>query len=69
MHLPDRRQPGHEPGHLLLPVKPLNWEGHSKKFRHILVVTDGPLYRMMVYLYCVGDEAIWAEPRITSENP
>jgi len=50
-------------------VKPLNWEGHSKKFRHILVVTDGPLYRMMVYLYCVGDEAIWAEPRITSENP
>jgi len=40
-------------------VKPVNWEGHSKKFRHTLVVTAGPQYTMLVYLYPIGDEAVF----------
>jgi hypothetical protein len=40
-------------------VKPLNWEGHGKKFRHTLVVTAGPQYTMLVYLYPIGDEAVF----------
>ena len=40
-------------------VKPLTWEGHSKKFRHTLVVTAGPQYTMLVYLYPIGDEAVF----------
>jgi hypothetical protein len=39
-------------------VKPLNWDGHGKKFRHTLVVTAGPQYTMLVYLYPIGDEAV-----------
>ena len=50
-------------------VKPLNWEGHSKKFRHILAVTDGPQYRMMVYLYCVGDEAVFNYIQVNAKTP
>ncbi len=41
-------------------VKPLNWEGHGKKFRHTLVVTAGPQYTMLVYLYPIGDEAVFS---------
>jgi hypothetical protein len=40
-------------------VKPLNWEGHGKKFRHTLVVTAGPQYTMLVYLYPIGDKAVF----------
>jgi len=39
-------------------VKPLSWDGHSKKFRHFLAVTGIDDYRMMLYLYPVGDENI-----------
>lgn len=48
-------------------VKPLNWDGHSGKFRHFLTVSADPKewngmgptsYAMLLYLYCVGDEAV-----------
>lgn len=50
-------------------VKPLNWEGHSKKFRHILVATPDPLYTMLFYLYPVGDEAIFNYIRVGANTP
>jgi len=40
-------------------VKPLSWEGHSRKFRHFLTVTGAPGYRMLLYLYPIGDEAVF----------
>lgn len=55
-------------------VKPLSWDGRTKKFRHFLAVSGVPGYRMLLYLYPVGaphianfielspktpDEAIW----------
>ncbi|NLC58901.1 MAG: LamG domain-containing protein, partial [Armatimonadetes bacterium] len=39
-------------------VKPLNWDGHSGKFRHFLAVTGQPGYVMLLYLYPIGDEAV-----------
>ena len=40
-------------------VKPLSWEGHSRKFRHFLAVTGVDDYRMLLYLYPIGDEAVF----------
>jgi hypothetical protein len=39
-------------------VKPLNWNGHSGKFHHFLTVTGVENYRMLLYLYPIGDEAV-----------
>ncbi|MEN6644583.1 MAG: glycoside hydrolase domain-containing protein [Armatimonadia bacterium] len=39
-------------------VKPLSWDGHGKKFRHFLAVDCGPEYRMLLYLYPIGDENV-----------
>ena len=50
-------------------VKPLNWEGRSKKFRHTLVVTAGPQYTMLVYLYPIGDEAVFNYIHVGAETP
>lgn len=59
-------------------VKPLNWDGHSGKFRHFLVVSGdqkawdgmGPTtYTMLLYLYCVGDENVSNYIRTNANTP
>ena len=50
-------------------VKPLNWEGHSQKFRHFLTVVAGPAYRMLAYLYPIGDEAVMNYLQLNSGTP
>jgi len=50
-------------------VKPLNWDGHSGKFRHFLVVTGPATYRMLFYLYPVGDEAILSYIQVNAGTP
>jgi hypothetical protein len=50
-------------------VKPLNWEGHSRKFRHFLVATPGPSYTMLGYLYPIGDEAVFNYIRVGANTP
>ncbi len=59
-------------------VKPLNWDGHSGKFRHFLAVNAdqkdwngmGPTsYAMLLYLYCVGDEAVLNYIRTNADTP
>lgn len=59
-------------------VKPLNWDGHSGKFRHFLVATgdsktwDGMAatpYTMLLYLYCVGDENVSNYIRVNAGTP
>ncbi len=59
-------------------VKPLNWDGHSGKFRHFLVVSadqkpwDGMAatsYQMLLYLYCVGDENVSHYIRVNAKTP
>ena len=50
-------------------LKPLNWEGRSKKFRHTLVVTAGPHYTMLVYLYPIGDEAVFQYIHVGAGTP
>ena len=50
-------------------VKPLSWEGHSKKFRHFMSVTGVPDYRMLFYLYPVGDEAVFCYIQVHPKTP
>jgi len=50
-------------------VKPLNWDGHSGKFRHLLAVTPGPELTMLVYLYPIGDEAVFNYIRVGAGTP
>ncbi len=50
-------------------VKPVNWDGHSKKFRHVLVATPSPQYTMLVYLYPVGDEAVFNYIHLNHKTP
>ena len=50
-------------------VKPLSWDGHSKKFRHFLTVTGVEDYRMLLYLYPVGDEAIVNYIQVNAKKP
>ena len=50
-------------------VKPLNWDGHSGKFRHLLVGDGGPEYRMLAYLYPIGDEAVINYLQLDSKTP
>jgi hypothetical protein len=50
-------------------VKPLNWDGHSKRFRHVLAVTAGPQYTMLLYLYPIGDEAVFNYIRLNPRTP
>jgi hypothetical protein len=50
-------------------VKPLNWDGHGKKFRHALVVTAGPQYTMLLYLYPIGDEAVFTHIHVGAGIP
>jgi len=50
-------------------VKPLNWDGHSGKFRHFLVATPGPAYTMLGYLYPIGDEAVFNYIRVGANTP
>ena len=50
-------------------VKPLNWDGHSQKFRHLLVATPGPELTMLVYLYPIGDEAVFSYIRVGARTP
>ncbi|MEI6499924.1 MAG: glycoside hydrolase domain-containing protein [Armatimonadota bacterium] len=59
-------------------VKPLNWDGHSGKFRHFLVASgdqkewDGMAatsYTMLLYLYCVGDEAVLNLIQLNARTP
>ena len=50
-------------------VKPLSWEGHSGKFRHFLTVVAGPTYRQLVYLYPVGDEAVFNYIQVNAGTP
>lgn len=50
-------------------VKPLNWDGHSKKFRHLLVASAGPQYTLLVYLYPIGDEAVFNYINVGSGTP
>ena len=50
-------------------VKPLNWDGHSKKFRHLLVASAGPQYTLLVYLYPIGDEAVFNYIHIDAGTP
>jgi len=59
-------------------VKPLNWNGHSKKFRHFLVVSadrkpwDGmaaTTYTMLLYLYPIGDENVSHYIRVNAKTP
>ncbi len=45
-------------------VKPLSWDGHGKKFRHLLTATPSTAYTMLVYLYPVGDEAVFNYIRV-----
>lgn len=45
-------------------VKPLNWDGHDRKFRHLLVASAGSQYTMLVYLYPIGDEAVFNYIRV-----
>ncbi|NUQ00028.1 MAG: LamG domain-containing protein [Armatimonadetes bacterium] len=50
-------------------VKPLSWEGKSRKFRHLLVATPSKAYTMMVYLYPIGDEAVFNYLSLDSGQP
>lgn len=50
-------------------VKPLNWDGHSKKFRHFLTVTGVAEYRMLLYLYPIGDEAVVNYIQVNPKTP
>ncbi len=50
-------------------VKPLSWEGHSKKFRHTLVIHDVDNYRMLLYLYPIGDEAVINYIQLNAKTP
>lgn len=50
-------------------VKPMNWDGHGKKFRHILVVTAGPQYTMLVYLYGIADDAVFNYIHLYPKTP
>ncbi len=45
-------------------LKPLNWDGHDKKFRHPMVATPSPEYTMLLYLYPIGDEAVMNHIRV-----
>jgi hypothetical protein len=49
-------------------VKPLNWSGQDKKFRHVLAATTGNEYTMLVYLYPVGDEAVLSYIHVASQT-
>ena len=49
-------------------VKPLNWDGHSGKFRHFLTV-NAPTYQGLLYLYPVGDEAVLNYIRTNAGTP
>ncbi len=50
-------------------VKPLNWDGHSGKFRHFLTITGVDNYRMLLYLYPIGDEAVINYIQINAKTP
>ncbi|OGV78942.1 MAG: hypothetical protein A3K19_24020 [Lentisphaerae bacterium RIFOXYB12_FULL_65_16] len=50
-------------------VKPLNWDGHGGKFRHILVADPAPGYTMLLYLYPIGDEAVMNYIRVGANTP
>ncbi|MHB8972203.1 MAG: glycoside hydrolase domain-containing protein [Pirellulaceae bacterium] len=50
-------------------VKPLNWDGHAKKFYHFLTVDGGAAYRMLLYLYPVGDENVSHYIQTNAETP
>jgi hypothetical protein len=39
-------------------VKPLNWDGRADKFHHFIVVDGGQAYRMLLYLYPIGDRNV-----------
>lgn len=59
-------------------VKPLNWDGHSGKFRHFLVVSAGDgewdgmkatPFAMLLYLYPIGDKAVLHYLRTNANTP
>ena len=50
-------------------VKPLSWEGRSKKFRHFLTVTGVKGYNMLLYLYPIGDENVANYIRVNARTP
>lgn len=50
-------------------VKPLNWDGHSGKFRHFLVATPADGHVMLLYLYPIGDEAVFNYIRVGAGTP
>ncbi|HUS80241.1 MAG TPA: LamG domain-containing protein, partial [Armatimonadota bacterium] len=50
-------------------VKPLSWDGHSGKFRHFVVITGVENYRMLLYLYPIGDEAVINYIQVNPKTP
>ncbi|MBT3380344.1 MAG: LamG domain-containing protein [Lentisphaerae bacterium] len=50
-------------------VKPLSWSGDSRKFRHALTVTGVDDYVMLLYLYPIGDEAVFNYIRVNGKKP
>ena len=50
-------------------VKPLSWDGSSRKFRHFLTVTGVPAHVMLLYLYPIGDEAVVNYIRVNAKTP
>jgi hypothetical protein len=50
-------------------VKPLNWDGHSGKFRHFLVASPAPDLSLLLYLYPIGDEAVFNYIRVGAGTP
>ncbi|MBI2299722.1 MAG: LamG domain-containing protein [Armatimonadetes bacterium] len=50
-------------------VKPLNWDGHNGKFHHFFVATPSPAYTMLLYLYPIGDEAVFNYISVNPKTP
>ena len=56
-------------GTLSMWVKPLNWDGGVRTFRHFLTIAQSPTCTMLLYIYPIADRDLKTYIRVHSKTP